>query len=174
MVSHTADPSDSLLISPHLTGCHRYRILYRLISGIHTSIGIHIARDYKHDLEDDDSWGPAPQLFWERYGNTQQRTRLTNLYFVFSFVHRAISKGAETILQTIQTTEGNRESSRQAQNRTTLALLRPFFQALRDHPSCVSPFNEGVHMSLVDSHGWDITRVYMLFRLTRLLLSYPG
>jgi hypothetical protein len=63
------------------------------MSGLQSSISVHIARNYLHP---DGQWGPNEQLFWTAVGNHQDR--LDNMYFTFLFLLRAVVRAKDTIL----------------------------------------------------------------------------
>lgn len=63
------------------------RILFRLLSGLHSSIMTQIANDYRFD---DGRWGPNTKMFVNAVG--MHPDRLTNMYFAYVFVLRAIGK----------------------------------------------------------------------------------
>ncbi|GJQ09650.1 hypothetical protein GpartN1_g1441.t1 [Galdieria partita] len=66
--------------------CKEQRVFYRLISGIHTSINMHIAKEYLFKTR----WGPNVKLYEERVRPFPDRVE--NLYFAFAVILRAISK----------------------------------------------------------------------------------
>ncbi|KAH7426514.1 hypothetical protein KP509_10G004200 [Ceratopteris richardii] len=68
------------------------RVLYKLVSGLHSSISIHIAADYLLD-EKAGLWGHNDTLLHERV--LKHPLRVRNLYFVYLFVLRAVTKAAE-------------------------------------------------------------------------------
>jgi len=72
------------------------RILYRLISGMHASITAHISREYPMDIErsEDCVWGPNLAHFHATLGQdtVEHSNRLSNLYFTYLFVLRAVTK----------------------------------------------------------------------------------
>ncbi|CAM9271821.1 unnamed protein product [Ectocarpus sp. 12 AP-2014] len=67
--------------------CMEKRILFRLLSGLHSSIMTQIANDYRFD---DGTWGPNTKMFVNAVG--MHPDRLTNMYFTYVFVLRAIGK----------------------------------------------------------------------------------
>jgi ERO1-like protein alpha len=86
--SGDADPTSSDI-------CIEKRAFYRLISGLHTSITVHLAYDYLLDA-DKGIWGPNPELFHERVGEFPQR--LKNMYFTYLFLLRATQKISPLLL----------------------------------------------------------------------------
>ncbi|KAJ9153153.1 hypothetical protein P3X46_026627 [Hevea brasiliensis] len=69
--------------------CREERILYKLISGLHFSISIHIADRYLLD-KSNNLWGCNPTLMYDRVLRYTDRVR--NLYFTYLFVLRAVMK----------------------------------------------------------------------------------
>ncbi|KAF2316724.1 hypothetical protein GH714_042065 [Hevea brasiliensis] len=69
--------------------CREERILYKLISGLHFSISIHIADRYLLD-KSNNLWGCNPTLMYDRVLRYTGRVR--NLYFTYLFVLRAVMK----------------------------------------------------------------------------------
>lgn len=68
--------------------CIEQRLFYRLISGMHSSVSTHLCYSYldTHTGE----WGPNLSCFLSRVGNHPER--LSNLYFNYAVVSRAIAK----------------------------------------------------------------------------------
>lgn len=71
--------------------CKEERVLYRLISGIHSSISMHIAKRYLHG----NRWGVNIDLYKDRVRSYPER--ITNLYVTFAVVLRAVSKASATL-----------------------------------------------------------------------------
>jgi ERO1-like protein alpha len=69
--------------------CMEKRVFFRLISGLHTSITVHLAYDYLLDRENS-VWGPNLTVFHDRVAKFPDRIK--NLYFLYAFVLRAVSK----------------------------------------------------------------------------------
>ncbi|RZS02563.1 hypothetical protein BHM03_00032627 [Ensete ventricosum] len=84
LLSRTLSFSDP---SEHL--CHEKKVMYKLISGLHSSISVHIASDYLLDAFTN-SWGQNLELLYDRVWKHPDRVR--NLYFVYLFVLRAVTK----------------------------------------------------------------------------------
>jgi len=83
--------------------CLEERIFYRLISGLHASINIHICKNFLYD-EDKQIWIPNRDLFKERIG--YHPDRIKNLYFSFLFLLRAVGK-ADSFLKEYDFDTGN-------------------------------------------------------------------
>lgn len=75
--------------------CLEKRVFYRLISGLHSSINIHLSADYLLDEGWGRSvWGPNPDEFRRRFESLEGTRRLKNLYFLFLIELRALFKVA--------------------------------------------------------------------------------
>lgn len=68
--------------------CLEKRVFYRVISGMHASISTHLCYDYLNQTTGE--WGPNLQCYKERLHNHPDR--LSNLYFNYAFVLRAVGK----------------------------------------------------------------------------------
>ncbi|XP_055338193.1 ERO1-like protein alpha [Paramacrobiotus metropolitanus] len=75
--------------------CLEKKVFFRLISGLHSSISIHLCAEYLHASG---RWGPNLQEFLRRFDDAlteQEGThRISNLYFAYSVLVRAIAKAA--------------------------------------------------------------------------------
>lgn len=68
--------------------CIEQRLFYRLLSGMHSSISTHLCYDYLNTTTG--LWGPNTECFMSRVGSHQER--LSNLYFNYALVSRAVAK----------------------------------------------------------------------------------
>lgn len=68
--------------------CLEKRVFYRVISGMHASISTHLCYDYLN--QSTGTWGPNLQCYKERLHNHPDR--ISNLYFNYAFVLRAVGK----------------------------------------------------------------------------------
>lgn len=68
--------------------CLEKRVFYRVISGMHASISAHICWDYLNQTTG--QWGPNLQCYQERLGTHPER--ISNLYFNYALVLRAVAK----------------------------------------------------------------------------------
>ncbi|BCS21271.1 ER oxidoreductin [Aspergillus puulaauensis] len=68
--------------------CVEKRVFHRLISGMHASISTHLCWDYLNQTTG--QWHPNLQCFEERIHNHPER--ISNLYFNYALVSRAVSK----------------------------------------------------------------------------------
>jgi ERO1-like protein alpha len=71
--------------------CKEERVLFRLISGIHTSISMHIAHDFLHGTR----WGTNLKIFKSRIRAFPER--ITNLHVTLAVVMRAVAKVAPSL-----------------------------------------------------------------------------
>lgn len=109
------------------------RVLYKLISGMHSSISAHIAKEYLLD-EGKNLWGPNPTLLFERVLKHPDRVR--NLYFTFLFVLRAVTKAGDYLSQAEYSTMNSLE------DQNTLSLAKELVYNKRLQSACPIPFDE--------------------------------
>lgn len=113
--------------------CLEQRVFYRLLSGLHTSINLHIAHNFYNITKPTDTqrrFAPNLELFEKRIAPFPDRIR--NLYFLYSFVLRAIHK-ASPVLSTYNYDTGFPEED---------ALTRQLVQKLNQTISCSETFDE--------------------------------
>lgn len=138
---YTGPPARRIWDAIYLENCHKYpseecqdkRILYKLISGLHSSISIHIAADYLLD-EKTNTWGQNLSIMYDRVLRHPDRVR--NLYFTFLFVLRSVTK-AKNYLEQADYDTGN-----PLEDKNTQLLLK---KLLNDHKllsACPKPFDE--------------------------------
>ncbi|KAL1812996.1 hypothetical protein ACET3Z_023061 [Daucus carota] len=113
--------------------CQEKKVLYKLISGLHSSISIHIAADYLLD-EKTNMWGENLELMYNRILRYPDRVR--NLYFTFLFVLRAVTKASD-YLEQAEYDSGNHAEDVKAQSLMHQLLNNPKLQA-----ACPLPFDE--------------------------------
>jgi len=78
--------------------CYEERVLYRLLSGMHASVNIHIAlkaKPPKQGVPGREEWSPDPKRFMEQYGSHPERLR--NMHFSFVVLLRALQKAAPAL-----------------------------------------------------------------------------
>lgn len=89
--------------SPYSDSCMEERAFYRLISGLHTSINIHLCSNFllsqsKDFMSPNGIWGRNVKEFQQRFGsdgtNNQGPHWLRNLYFAYIVELRALAKAA--------------------------------------------------------------------------------
>ncbi|CBI30934.3 unnamed protein product, partial [Vitis vinifera] len=113
--------------------CQEKKILYKLISGLHSSISVHIAADYLLN-EATSTWGQNLTLLYDRV--IKYPDRVGNLYFTFLFVLRAATKAADYLEQAEYDT-GNPDDDLKTQSLMRQLLYNPKLQA-----ACPIPFDE--------------------------------
>ncbi|KAK2968706.1 hypothetical protein RJ640_005893 [Escallonia rubra] len=113
--------------------CQEKKVLYKLISGLHSSISIHIAVGYLLD-ESANLWGQNLELMHNRVLRHPDRVR--NLYFTFLFVLRAVTKAAD-YLEHAEYDSGNHAEDLKAQSLMRQLLYNPKLQA-----ACPLPFDD--------------------------------
>ncbi|EPS67568.1 hypothetical protein M569_07207 [Genlisea aurea] len=138
---YSGPPARRIWDAVYLENCQKYpsgecqekRILYKLISGLHSSISIHIAADYLLD-EKTNTWGQNLSLMYDRVLAYPDRVR--NLYFTYLFVLRSVMKAADYLEQADYDTGNGLDDEN-----TELLIKR----LLHDHKlqvSCPKPFDE--------------------------------
>eukprot|EP00899_Mesostigma_viride_P015520 jgi/Mesvir1/2396/Mv22140-RA.1 len=76
--------------------CYEQRVLYRLLSGMHTSTNIHVAMSYSPPRKGvRKEWAPNPQHFVEQYGRHPEW--VNNLYFSFVVLLRALTRATPVL-----------------------------------------------------------------------------
>ncbi|URE27336.1 ubiquitin-conjugating enzyme E2 [Musa troglodytarum] len=113
--------------------CQEKKVLYKLISGLHSSISVHIASDYLLD-ETDNLWGENLELLYDRVLKHPERVR--NLYFTYLFVLRAATKAPDYLKQAEYNT-GNLEEDLKTQS-----LVRQLVYNTKLQTACPLPFDE--------------------------------
>lgn len=113
--------------------CQEKKVLYKLISGLHSSISIHIAADYLLD-ESTSLWGENPELMYDRVLRYQDRVR--NLYFTFLFVLRAVTKATDYLEQ------AEYDTGNHADDLKTVSLMKQLLYNPKLQVACPLPFDE--------------------------------
>ena len=95
--------------------CYEERVLYRLLSGMHASVNIHIAATYypPSKAKNRTTWASAPQRFMEQYGNKPEF--LKNLYFSFVVLLRALRRAGPYLYNLPFTGSGSAEEALKTQ-----------------------------------------------------------
>mmetsp|Transcript_9585 Transcript_9585/g.28977 ORF Transcript_9585/g.28977 Transcript_9585/m.28977 type:complete len:495 (+) Transcript_9585:63-1547(+) len=109
--------------------CKEERVLFRLISGIHTSITMSIVKEWlykdgKLNLE----------MYKQRVGSFPDRLR--NLYFLLALMTRAVAKGAPVLSQF------NYQTGDHANDAETKQLLGQLWSHPSFQPGCLKTFDE--------------------------------
>ncbi|KAM6584010.1 hypothetical protein CsatB_011012 [Cannabis sativa] len=113
--------------------CPEKKVLYKLISGLHTSITIHIASDYLLD-ETTNQWGENVEILYQRV--LKYPDRVQNLYFTFLFVLRAVTKAAD-YLELAEYDTGNH-----SEDLKTQSLMKQLLYSHKLQAACPLPFDE--------------------------------
>ena len=119
--------------------CLEKRAFYRVVSGLHSSITIHLTANYPTKkmpstpfLSSDEVWGPNVEMFQERFDpgltNGQGPYWLKNLYFVYLMELRALAKAAPYLAH--QTFFTGRES----EDKDTLIAVRELLNLISSFP----------------------------------------
>ncbi|KAI8071875.1 endoplasmic reticulum Oxidoreductin 1-domain-containing protein [Thamnidium elegans] len=109
--------------------CLEKRVYYRLISGLHSSISIHICDEW-FDRETG-VWGPNLDCFVNRIGSHPER--LQNVYFTYALLLRAVKKVGPYLDQYDFRTGSNEEDEK------TRFMVQDL---IKSTDSCPSTFNE--------------------------------
>jgi len=113
--------------------CHEKKVLYKLISGLHSSISVHIASDYLLD-ETNNLWGHNLEILHERVLRHPERVK--NLYFTFLFVLRAVTKAADYLDQ------AEYDTYNPAEDIKTKILVKRLLYNPKLQSACPLPFDE--------------------------------
>ncbi|XP_063738963.1 ERO1-like protein beta isoform X1 [Eleginops maclovinus] len=115
--------------------CLEKRVFYRLISGLHSSINIHLCAEYLLDEGWGRSvWGPNVQEFRQRFDTAETKgegtRRLKNLYFLYLIELRALYKVSPYFERAFV----NLYTGNQQEDGATKELLLQFFNEIRSFP----------------------------------------
>ncbi|CAI5486252.1 unnamed protein product [Closterium sp. Naga37s-1] len=113
--------------------CTERRVLYRLMSGLHQAISVHVAASQIWDSAAG-QWGPNITIFHHRVAKFPER--LANLYFTFLFVLRAATKAADFLSRASYNTGNPLEDTQ------TAALVQQVVRNQRLQAACPLPFDE--------------------------------
>ncbi|KAK0134998.1 ERO1-like protein beta [Merluccius polli] len=122
-------------LAPSRGLCLEKRVFYKLISGLHSSINIHLCSQYLLDEGWGKSvWGPNVQEFLQRFDPAETKgegtRRLKNLYFLYLIELRALSKVAPYFERTfVHLYTGNTQ-----EDRATKDLLLQVFNETKAFP----------------------------------------
>lgn len=121
--------------------CKEERVLYRLISGVHTSITAHLAKRY---LFDSGVWGENVLIFRQRIAAHPER--IQNLNVAFAVVARAVAKVSKHIHpHHYQYVTGDGENDVFTRNGIARVLDSPLLE-----PDCLKPTFDESSMFLQD------------------------
>lgn len=149
--------------------CLEKRAFYRAISGLHTSINIHLCAIYPKgdgmsNLQTKIEWGPNVEEFQLRFDpestNGEGPQRLRNLYFLYLLELRAISKAAPYLEQTLFYTGNDNED---AEVNTAILDLLNQIKAFKPHFNESTMFTGGKQARKLKEefrhHFRNITRI---------------
>ena len=151
--------SASFGAEPLQTLCLEKRAFFRAVSGLHTSITIHLTANYPADkissapfLGSQEVWGPNIEEFQKRFDpdltDGQGPYWLKNLYFVYLLELRALAKASPYF--THQTFYTGRESEDKDTNIAVRELLN-LIQSFPDHFDESSMFAGGKHAQVQET-----------------------
>lgn len=150
--------------------CLEKRAFYRAVSGLHSSITIHLAANYPIKdpvtlfIKDAAEWGPNLELFHQRFDPERTAGQgpywLKNLYFVYLLELRALAKAAPYLAAQSYFT------GREDEDKETVVAVRELLdliQSFPDHFDETSMFTGGQHAQEVKvefrEHFRNISRV---------------
>ncbi|GJP51274.1 hypothetical protein CLOM_g10447 [Closterium sp. NIES-68] len=113
--------------------CTERRVFYRLISGLHQSISVHVAASQIWDSTAG-QWGPNIAIFHHRVAKFPER--LANLYFTFLFVLRAATKAADFL------SRASYDTGNPGEDAQTATLVQQVVRSERLRAACPLPFDE--------------------------------
>lgn len=101
--------------------CIEKRVFYRVISGMHASISTHLCYDYLNQTTGE--WGPNLECYKERLHHHPER--ISNLYFNYALVLRAVGKLRDYVQDYTFCTGDQEQDSKTKQMITVLADAIP-------------------------------------------------
>ena len=95
--------------------CYEERVLYRLLSGMHTSVNIHIDMAFfpPSKAKNRTAWTSNPQRFMDQYGDKPEF--LKNLYFAFVVLLRAVRRAGPYLYNLPFKGSGSEDEARRTQ-----------------------------------------------------------
>nr|XP_040576557.1 ero1-like protein [Lepeophtheirus salmonis] len=150
--------------------CLEKRAFYRALSGLHTSITIHLCANYllskngKGNLPVKSTWGPNLEEFISRFDPKRTKNQgphwLKNLYFVYLLELRAITKASDYLSKQLFYT-GNEEEDKDTQIaiKEILNLLRSFPSETFDETTMFATKGTEILKSEFRNHFHNITRL---------------
>jgi flavocytochrome c len=125
---------------PNQPMCYEERVLYRLLSGLHTSTTLSIAKNYypPSKKRGRDSWTPNPSYFYDKFAENPEYIR--NLHFSYTVLLRALKK-AQPFLSRYEIRTGNI-----VDDETAMILLRRLLDSsiLRSCGNVFEAFDESL------------------------------
>ena len=111
--------------------CAERRVFYRTISGLHSSITLHIVQHYYYPEEDE--FRPNLQEFKRRFEHKQGQEYIHNLYFVWLVELRALHKAAPYLLDPSDIQDMYHTGDK-FQDIKTQAIVIQLMEAIKDFP----------------------------------------
>ncbi|XP_068629464.1 ero1-like protein isoform X1 [Battus philenor] len=151
--------------------CLEKRVFYRAVSGLHSSINIHLCSNYLLSEKGvgfaappEGEWGPNLEEFQRRFDPSQTHGEgpnwLKNLYFVYLLQMRALSK-AGPYLETEEYFTGN--PTEDEETRGAISNMLSVIYSFPDHFNESSMFNGGSQAAKLKNefreHFWNISRI---------------
>lgn len=141
--------------------CHETRLLYKLVSGVHTNINMHISHYFSEPGQDEQYENLG--MYYQRVGFSDERLR--NMHFAYSFVLRAINREAEKLMSYKYSGIDEAETER------TRALMHSFLDSSTRY--CEEPFKERDFFQTISEQEF-IAQVKPQFQnITRILDCVP-
>jgi flavocytochrome c len=135
--------------------CYEERVLYRLLSGMHASVNIHIAQKFFPPSKrlGRTKWMPNPSLFKQHFADHPER--LMNVHFAFVVLLRALVKAKPVLydyefVNPVEPTDlqNSNENQPRQQDRTSMLMRRLLDSDILDSCSGVfSAFDESLLFS---------------------------
>ncbi|GAA5936261.1 hypothetical protein JCM3775_006447 [Rhodotorula graminis] len=165
--------------------CLEKRVFYRVISGLHASISVHICDDYLDQQTGE--WAPNLDCFITRIG--QHPERLENMYFTYVLLLRALSRSGPQLVRTLDATAGERETRDRLEQLVRVADGCPstfdetsMFSGGKEAELLKSEFKDHFRnvSRIMDCVGCDKCRLWGKMQITglgtalKLLFSYDG
>ncbi|GAA5916766.1 hypothetical protein JCM6882_003052 [Rhodosporidiobolus microsporus] len=125
--------------------CLEKRVFYRVISGLHASISVHICDDYLN--QETGEWSPNLPCFITRIG--QHPERLENMYFTYVLLLRALSRSGPQLVRTLGDTAASQDE---------ISRLKGMVEVANGCPSTfdeTSMFNGGAEAELLKQEFKD-------------------
>ncbi|XP_041977793.1 ero1-like protein isoform X2 [Aricia agestis] len=151
--------------------CLEKRVFYRAVSGLHTSINIHLCSKYLLSEKKlgfvaapDGEWGPNLAEFQRRFDPSQTLGEgpnwLKNLYFVYLLEMRALAKAGPYLEREDYFTG---DPSEDEETRDAIRNMLGVIYTFPDHFNESSMFNGGIQATTLKNefreHFWNISRI---------------
>lgn len=148
--------------------CLEKRVFYRVVSGLHASITIHLAANYPLENKKDpaaaflpgsgEAWGPNMELFHQRFDPEHTEGQgpywLKNLYFVYLLELRALAKASDYLSRQTYFT------GRQEEDKETLIAVKELLSLIssfKDHFDETSMFAGGLQADVSLTFPFNIS-----------------